>query len=195
MNNSNQLTAAIIAGGKSRRFGSPKALALLGDATLIERALSTARAISETVLLNYGAINLFEDQAVPAVQDIIPDCGPLGGIYTVLRHAATPWVAALPCDLPFLVAEVYGLLFKARRDTRPVAAVSERGTEPLVSIWPKAICEDVEALIQKGIVAMHQALKELQAVEVNIPQQLPDYRREIFFNINRVEDLEQIRNS
>jgi len=88
------LSAAIIAGGKSRRFGSPKALAVLGNSTLIDYAIHTAGAISEEIIISYGEENLFAGKTIPVIPDAIPDCGPLGGIYTVLLHAKTPWVAA-----------------------------------------------------------------------------------------------------
>jgi molybdopterin-guanine dinucleotide biosynthesis protein A len=45
----------------------------------------------------------------------------------------------------------------------------------------------------QGNYKLHFVLKELQAVEVFIPEHLPDYSPEIFFNVNRKEDLEKIR--
>jgi molybdopterin-guanine dinucleotide biosynthesis protein A len=187
------LTAAIIAGGKSRRFGSPKALAILGKQTLIDYAIHTARAISEEIVISYGEDNLFADKSIPVVQDIIPDCGPLGGIYSVLLHAKTSWVAVLPCDLPLLNAQIYEALFAACQKNRPVVALSERGVEPLVSIWPQSLSKTVGKFVRSRELALHKVVHELDAVEVDIPNQLPDYRAEIFLNVNREEDLDRIR--
>lgn len=190
---SHTLTAAIIAGGKSRRFGSPKALAVLRNITLIDYAIHTARAISEEIVISYGEDNLFAGKTIPVIQDLIPGCGPLGGIYTVLLHAKTPWVAALPCDLPLLDSRVYEVLFAARRDDCPVVALSERGVEPLVSIWPQNLAEVLREFIQNGEFTMYKVVRELKAVEVDIPSQLPGYRAEFFLNVNREEDLDRIR--
>lgn len=190
---SRHLTAAIIAGGNSRRFGSPKALAVLGNITLIDYAIQTARAISEEIIINYGEENLFTDKAIPVVQDVLPGCGPLGGIYSVLLHANTPWIAALPCDLPLLNFRVYEVLFAARREHRPAAALSEQGIEPLVSIWPRDLSEPVGEFIRNRKFALHEVVRELKAVEVDIPSMLPNYRAEFFLNVNREEDLDRIR--
>lgn len=190
---SHSITAAIIAGGKSRRFGSPKALAVLGNTTLIDYAIHTAQAISEKIIISYGEENLFAGKIIPVIPDAIPGCGPLGGIYTVLLHAKTPWVAALPCDLPLLNPQIYEVLFAARRKNCPVVALSERGVEPLVSIWPQNFAESLGEFIRKGEFALHKVVRELKALEVDIPSQLPDYHAEYFFNVNREEDLDRIR--
>lgn len=190
---SHTLTAAIIAGGKSRRFGSPKALAALGNINLIDYAIHTARAISEEIVISYGEDNLFAGKAISVVQDVIPGCGPVGGIYTVLLHAKTPWIAVLPCDLPLLNSQVYEALFAARQENCPVVALSEKGLEPLVSIWPQNLAEPLGKFIRNGKLALHKVVRELKAVEVDIPSQLPGYRTEFFLNVNREEDLDRIR--
>jgi molybdopterin-guanine dinucleotide biosynthesis protein A len=190
---SSQLSAAIIAGGKSRRFGSPKALASFGKKLLIDYSIETAKTISHIVMLNYGDAEIFAGRGIPLIQDIFPGCGPLGGIHAVLYHARTEWVAVLPCDLPLLTPRIYGVMFTLRKNDRPVVALSERGIEPLVSIWPKLTERHVKQYINKGNLMLHGVLRELQAIEVYIPQELPDYSPEMFLNVNRIEDLEKIK--
>jgi molybdopterin-guanine dinucleotide biosynthesis protein A len=190
---SSKLTAAIIAGGESRRFGNPKALARLGSRALIDFSIDIARAISETIVLNFAEADIFRGREIPLVKDIFPGCGPLGGIHTVLQHVNTSWVAILPCDLPLLDPRVYRVLFERRKNNRPVVTLSEQGLEPLISIWPVTALFRVEKFIMQGNYKLHFVLKELQAVEVFIPEHLPDYSPEIFFNVNRKEDLEKIR--
>lgn len=187
-----ELTAAIIAGGKSRRFGATKALARLGNEFLVDHALRLAGQISSRVLLNYGETNFYAGKNVPLVADVFPGCGPLGGIYSVLQAAQTPWVAALPCDLPLLPVQVYRILFERRQKDRPTIACSERRLEPLISIWPKTLAGELEAKLRKGEFALQKVIRELQGVEVSMPQELPGYREAFFWNVNRKEDLEQI---
>lgn len=189
---SDELSAAIIAGGKSRRFGAPKALARLGGQSLLDHALRLAGQISSRVLLNYGETDLYAGMNVPLVADVFPGCGPLGGIYSVLQAAQTPLVAVLPCDLPLLPAQVYRLLFVRRQENRPAIARSQRGLEPLVSIWPTTLARELEARLRKGDFALQKAIRELQGVEIPMPEELPGYRGEFFLNVNRKEDLEQI---
>lgn len=189
---SEELTAAIIAGGESRRFGTPKALARLGEETLLDHAFRLAGQISSRLLLSYGGMNIYGDRNVPLVGDVFPGCGPLGGIHSVLQAAQTPFVAVLPCDLPLLPVQVYRILFDRREKDRPVIACSERGLEPLISIWPKALGGALEAKLRKGEFALQKAIRELQGVAISMPQELPGYREAFFWNVNRKEDLEQI---
>jgi molybdopterin-guanine dinucleotide biosynthesis protein A len=84
-------------------------------------------------------------------------------------------------------------MFTLRKNDRPVVALSERGIEPLVSIWPKLTERHVKQYINKGNLMLHGVLRELQAIEVYIPQELPDYSPEMFLNVNRIEDLEKIK--
>ncbi len=189
-----ELTVAIIAGGKSKRFGAQKALAQLAGKRLIDYALTLANNISEEVLLNVNDTNKFVDIAAKIIPDLQPACGPLGGIYTVLQSTKTDWVAILPCDMPLLSGNVYEILFENRRENLPVVAVSHRGVEPLVSIWPKRIAES-EIWVQKfaeNNFALHKTLRQLNACEIDMTKLLTPYQPEIFLNVNYPGDFARV---
>jgi molybdopterin-guanine dinucleotide biosynthesis protein A len=186
------LTAAIIAGGKSRRFGEPKALAKFGGKRMIDYAVDIAKQISPTIFISISEENLFADLGIPVAPDIIPNGGPLGGIYTALTIIKTPWLAVLPCDAPLLSPRIYSILYRRRGKNHPVAAVSENGLEPLVSIWPRSLSAPLKIALGKKQFAIHSVMKELNVVEIFIPEIMPGYRAEMFYNINRREDLEKL---
>jgi molybdopterin-guanine dinucleotide biosynthesis protein A len=130
---------------------------------------------------------------VPVHQDIYPDCGPLGGIYTALYHSNHSRVAILPCDIPLLDPTVHQILLEQMVPDRPIVAVSERGPEPLVSIWPVIPSFAViEKNLKNKYFSIQKTLRELQAVHQNIPACMADYQPEIFMNINYQEDLWQL---
>ena len=76
------VTAFILAGGRSSRMGSDKALLTVGKQTLLERALHTAAAVANTVFIA-GPRDRYA-QYGEVVEDVFPDCGPLGGIHAAL---------------------------------------------------------------------------------------------------------------
>jgi len=192
---SQELTAAIIAGGKSQRFGAPKALARIGGKRLIDYALETAHAISAQVILNAPDIPEFERISdITLLPDSIPHCGPLGGIFTVLTNAETPWVAVLPCDMPLLSPAVYQYLWEHRGKNPVIAAVSHKGVEPLVSIWQKSFTPVLERNLNQKELALHTLLKKTGGALLPLPGKMPGYRKEFFLNVNYREDLQRILN-
>lgn len=185
------ITAAIIAGGKSKRFGSDKALINLAGKRLIDHAVTLALTISPQAMIITSGEQHFSGVQIEQVPDIIPDCGPMGGVYTALEKAQTPWVAILPCDTPLLSPEIYEILWKHRKENSAGVAVAEGKIQSLVSLWPKSLSPDLLQSIQKGELKTHQFLKEHQAVMVSMEENMENYKPEFFFNINYREDLEK----
>lgn len=186
------LTAAILAGGKSLRFGSPKYQARFRSATLLDTIIEIARDISLDIIVISGRNSISLQKNIPVYHDIQPDCGPLGGIYTALLYAENPSVAILPCDMPLMNPAIYKILRKELSPSHPVAAISHRGLEPLVSIWPKQLSiPTIETNLEKRKFSIYQTLAELRAQLVYIPLALKNYKTNFFSNINYENDLHQ----
>ena len=81
------LTAFILAGGKSTRMGTDKAFVDYDGRTLLLRALDLARSVATDVRI-VGSKEKFAAFG-PVVEDIFRDCGPLGGIHAALRASPT----------------------------------------------------------------------------------------------------------
>ncbi len=185
----NRLAAAVIAGGNSRRFGSLKIFADFEGKTLLDHAVALAQKISPEVLLIGELDECSQPAGIPAFPDLIPGCGPLGGIYTALYHSKLPLVASLPCDMPLLTVGIYSFLGRFAEDERPSVAVSHKGLEPLVSIWPKSALPVIQRTLWQKRFSIREALRELNAAEVYLPAPPHNYRPEMFSNINYKEDL------
>jgi len=187
------LTVAIIAGGKSQRFGEPKALAKFGQQTLMDFSLQLAFRLSRRVLVISGDNSYQLPPEVKVYPDLIPGRGPLGGIHTALFYSATPYLATLPCDMPLLNVRVYQMLNDYLKAGQPVVAVSEKGWEPLVALWPREALPIIEAHLLSGQLSLRSVLSDLQVVEVLLPRLLTPYDPDIFFNINTKNDLEKLQ--
>lgn len=187
------VTAALIAGGKSKRFGSPKHNAGYGDKRLIDYAVETALSISPDTII----ISNFKDEIhpykLPIYDDLVRDCGPLGGIFTALHYARGKYVAILPVDMPLLNLKIYRMLYPSCRTEKPVTACSHKGIEPLVSIWPVHMAEELKKQIEIRDFRIYRMLRKLNAVEINFAS-LPGYKHHWFENINYKKDLELLEN-
>ncbi len=189
------LSAVIIAGGKSARFGEHKGLAFLNTRRMINYSLTLAKEIGSPQFLVYGKENYFDQVDIPCYSDIILHCGPIGGIYTALVKAKTNLVATIPCDMPFLTADVYKLLYNNYLDNNPVIAVSENGIESLVAIWPKSFESKLKDAIDKKLYAIYEIIQDDAIPKISIPGLMTDYDEKIFLNINTKEDLAAIQKS
>ncbi|MCF7936215.1 MAG: molybdenum cofactor guanylyltransferase [Synergistales bacterium] len=186
---------AILAGGKSRRFGKPKLQARIEARTFLERSLDLASALSSSscVVVATGAALPVAD--APVLEDLYQDIGPLAGIVTALRASRLPYVCTLPCDMPLLSAAVFETLYAKRVPGQPVVARSPKGLEPLIAIWPAAAAPVVEGCIRRRRLNIRAPLRELGAVVVDLEREMDGYRPELMTNINYPEDLKRLRDT
>ncbi len=192
-NNKLQVTSIIIAGGKSTRFGEPKALSKYKGKMLIEYALVIAKQISNKVVIVYGDYNYFKQLNVTCIPDIFKNCGPISGIYSALKHINSGYIATIPCDTPFLNHSVYNLLIKNIKGNSPVIAKSKTGLEPLVGVWHKSAEETVKQAILLKQYRIIDVLEQLNYKAISV--QTEEFGENIFYNINTKLDLLQIEKS
>lgn len=108
------LSGILLAGGQSRRFGSPKAEAVFDGETLAERAWRLlGDACDERLLVGPGGLD-------------DPGTGPVAAIAAGLRAASHEVAVVVPVDMPLLTVEALHALAAACRD----AAVAQRGPLP-----------------------------------------------------------------
>lgn len=185
-------TAVVLAGGESRRFGQNKAQAVFNGRRLIDHAVSCALALSNRALVISGKQIADLPSSVSQYPDRLSGKGPLGGIHAALYYADTPWVAILPVDMPFLQPRVYRFLASFADRAKVVVAKSEKGLEPMVSLWAKETMSEVNDCLQNNRLSIHRFLRDLPATEVDFPAEYPEYRPEIFANINTRADFERL---
>ncbi len=189
----NDLTAAIIAGGKSTRFGAPKCEVEILGKTLLENAMDIALQVTSRVMVISGERTIPVRDGISVYPDVTPGRGPLGGIYTALLHTTTPYLLTLPCDVPLLPAAVLRQLTRYISSGRPVVAVSHKGLEPLVAVWPREALPTVQQCLETGRLSLREPLHQLQAVEVVLPREMKEsYQPEYFLNINTRADLQML---
>ncbi|NOY58430.1 MAG: molybdenum cofactor guanylyltransferase [Calditrichaeota bacterium] len=183
------MTIAIIAGGKSSRFGDSKLKALYLKRRLIDYAVDLAYSLSPHVMIVGGTTSLPEDLRPPVVHDLTTEIGPLGGIVTALTFGKTDWLAVMPCDAPQLSAKIYQALFDHVDRDVPVVAISKSGMEPLVSLWPRSVLPILKQTIAGCNYALRPLLRRLNATMCDVTK-IAGYSENWFVNINCQHDLQ-----
>ena len=129
----------------------------------------------------------------PVVGDVIPDRGAPGGLHAALHAAATPWVFAAACDMPF-VSEAGVALLSARREGAPAVVPRWGGRfEPLHALWSRACLPVFERALRAGDPSLHELARLAGAVEVEEAEwRLVDPAGRAFENANTPEDVARL---
>lgn len=183
-----QLSAVILAGGKSSRFGTDKTRMELSGRRVLDHLLAVFRDFPFRQLVIVTAKGKEEDR--PEGASILSDdqegLGPIGGITTALRHLRTGILIAA-CDMPFISRSVIAwLLDQYDADVDAIIPKHAQGIEPLFAIYRTSALATLEAEIQSGRYALHLALDHVRARFVDVPAEF-SFERE-FSNINTPED-------
>ena len=188
-----EVTGVLLAGGKSRRMGEDKRYLVVGEQTLLERGLGVLRSMFHEVLVVIAQDSAPLDIDARVVRDLVPDCGSLGGIYTGLTQATTPYIFAVACDMPFLNQAVI-TQFTNRRDTADIvmARLATR-LHPMHALYGKGCLSAMEQMIvarQLKIqeLVSHASLRVQYVTEADLLSIDPSWRS--FHNVNTPEDLE-----
>jgi len=188
-----EVTGVLLAGGKSRRMGEDKRYLVVGEQTLLERGLGVLRSMFHEVLVVIAQDSAPLDIDARVVRDLVPDCGSLGGIYTGLTQATTPYIFAVACDMPFLNQAVI-TQFTNRRDTADIvmARLATR-LHPMHALYGKGCLPAMDQMIvarQLKIQALvsHASLRVQYVTEADLLSIDPSWRS--FHNVNTPEDLE-----
>jgi molybdopterin-guanine dinucleotide biosynthesis protein A len=151
------LSAFVLAGGRSSRMGSDKAFIELEGRTLLARALDLLRVITPEVSLVGPADKFAAYGAV--IEDVFVGCGPLAGIHAALSASMTELNLMLAVDLPFVPQSLLRFIVEQARASdmlvtvpriaggfQPLCAVYRRGFAPLAETALKAGNNKIDAL-------------------------------------------------
>lgn len=161
------VTGVLLVGGASRRFGSPKALARIGDETLAERSYRIlGEAFDRVIVVGKTADRL--PLPFPVLDDGSRLRAPIVGVAAGLRLASTELCVFLPTDMPWMTAE---LLVELARGAEGVDVVVPQ-TGPLPGAYRRTALAMLERRITAGELALHRALAELETRTVHAPLEL-----------------------
>ncbi|MET0395592.1 MAG: molybdenum cofactor guanylyltransferase [Longimicrobiaceae bacterium] len=188
--------AAVLAGGESRRFGAPKALARVGGARVVDRVVEAARgAVGETVLVA-NRPEMFGGTGLRVRPDVVAGAGALGGVHAALRWAAEEGrtgALCVACDLPFLPSGLLRALVERGTAGDVDAVVPEstgrRGVEPLCAFYSVGCLAEAERMLEAGERRLVDLLARVRTARVPLDEVRRWGAPEIMFlNVNTPAD-------
>lgn len=187
---------AILAGGRSSRFGGPKGLAAIGGVRLVDRAAAALREAADDLLLVANPPDAADWlPGVACAADRIVGAGALGGIHAALAEAHAP-VLVLAWDMPWPSASLLRALREAGERAGPgcfgVVPDGPHGPEPLCAWYAPAMRVGIEAMLARGE-RRAQAIADVPGVirvDAGTVARYGDPAR-LFANVNTLADLER----
>jgi molybdopterin-guanine dinucleotide biosynthesis protein A len=191
------VSAAILAGGRARRYGgADKASLSIGRARIIDRQLAALSPVANDIRIVANDAERYAGLGVRVIPDAIAGAGPLGGIYSALIDARHDAVIVLACDLPFVTTALLERLVVERGSGEEIDAVmprSTRGLEPLCAVYDRRCADVARSRIDRGLLQVAGIVEDLRVRELG-PETLAAYDAgALFTNVNTPHDHECAR--
>lgn len=184
----------ILAGGASRRFGEPKALADWNGRPMIEtvRAALDGR-VGETLVVakDLEPLRFLERLGARLVADRFSGRHALGGVFSGLLEAAGTHAFVCACDMPLLSPEVVTGLWRRRGAWQAVVPVWRGVPQVLCSLVRRDAAEALGRRIEEGRLGVNDGFGALSTLRVDGAELDPTGRS--FFDIDTREDFRAAR--
>lgn len=159
-------TLLILAGGQSRRMGTPKARLDIHGRTLVEWIVERLGPVFAETLVSAN-----EDAVVPArlrvVRDLHIGAGPLAGIEAGLAATAHAAVLAVACDMPLVTPDIADRLLAALGEHDAAVPTVGGRPEPACAVYATASAPAIAAALGRGERRVAAVLEELDVAWVD----------------------------
>ena len=187
------VSAFILAGGRSSRMGSDKALLPLDNQTLLQHTLRTASdALGNARIV--GPRNAYA-QFGDVVEDIYPGCGPLGGIHAALSAANTDLNLMLSVDMPLMTPQFLKWLAGQAGAAQEMIIVPDAagGPQPLCAIYRRSVLPAVEQALKNGDYKIGRLFSQVPTRVIKEQEIVAaGFSAIIFQNVNTPEEYDRL---
>jgi molybdopterin-guanine dinucleotide biosynthesis protein A len=190
-----EISGIILAGGKSQRMGEDKAFIKISEKPIIERITELFQKVFKETLIVTLRKDSYLYLNVGVYEDVFPERGALGGLYTGLFRSNFFNAFAVACDMPFLNKDVINYLCQQADGYDVVVPRTEDGLQPLHALYSKKCLGPIETVLteEKTRIVDLYPLVRVRMVESREFVSL-DPEIQSFVNINTPEELNRLKN-
>ena len=180
-----------MAGGKSSRMGKDKGLIALNGQPMIQYIINVLKSMKlDTIIISNNSN--YRQFGIPVFQDIVPNKGPIGGIYTALSHSTTEKNLILSCDTPFISVSLLNDLINAAQNKNITIAEFEGREHPLIGVYDKNCRATYKSCLNRNELKLQNANKTLDVSVVSFTNH-PKVEARMFSNLNTQEELKRLK--
>lgn len=182
-------SAIVLAGGKSRRMGRPKALLDFGGEPLVVHLVRKLGRLFDEIVVVSAPEQELPGMPVILVRDEIAYQGPVGGIYYGLRATSGTASFVTSCDVPFLNPALVRCLVDRSTDCDVVVPRWEGRLQPLHAVYRKSVLPFMERQLEEGRLRPVYLYDKVRTCEIEEGEiQTVDPGGGSFINMNTPED-------
>ncbi len=179
----------VLAGGKSRRMGQDKSELTLKGQSFLEIQVNKLTSLKAKDIIISGKLSPIK--YTHCIMDHVPDCGPLGGLYSCFLESKCKYALILSVDVPLISVATLGALLTAHVNSGLEATILSHGDkiEPLLAVYNTDTTELLKKLIDKRDLSIRSFIKKLN-------HQMFDFKGDEIelLNCNYPDEYNQIKN-
>lgn len=191
----NNVLPVILAGGKSRRFGADKAVAKLGDKSLIDYTINKLEPkFAEILVITNNPMQVSKNNIFFIKDTMAGQLGPLVGILSAMEWVKNndknyEWIISFPCDTPFFEEKIIDKVINSQKssDKKLLFLKSGNKRHNIFGLWSIELMEQLRNDINQGARKVEDWANKIgtEIVEINSESD------KSFLNINTKLDLEE----
>lgn len=185
------ITGIILAGGKSTRMGEDKGLIVYNKQPFIQHVINALEPIVSEIIIvsNNPEHDVFAEKRV---EDLIPNSGPIAGLYTGLYYSKTEENLVLSCDIPLISTSVLNALINASDKTiNCVQIESNNKAMPLIALYKKQCKDTCFTLLEQGERRLKALTRQLKTKTIVLDKALAIHTT----NVNTPIELKEINHA
>ncbi|MEW8959661.1 molybdenum cofactor guanylyltransferase [Neomoorella humiferrea] len=183
----------VLAGGKSTRMGTNKALLPLGQVSMLARVVAALRPLFSEIIVVTNTPELYQDLGTRLVTDVIPGRGPLSGFHAGLMYSPYRYNFIVACDMPFIDPGFISHLIKQAEGYDVVVPRLGEYLQPLHAVYSRECLKAVEECLREGQYKAFAFYPKVKVRYVDIDRLQGIDPERVFFNINTPKDLARAR--
>lgn len=191
-----EATGIILAGGRSSRMGTNKALLEINGKTVIENIVNELQPIVNNIIIVNNSFEDYQFLKLPMVKDSWTGMGPLAGIQAGLAASETEKNLIVACDMPFVSSQLGGILLRELTEFQAVVPEISGQLHPLFAAYRKEVQGEAEKALEQNQLRIRSIFRNIHVriMDNNELMNLGFHMKESdFFNMNHPEEYEQAK--
>ena len=171
-------------------MGQNKALIEIDGTPIIRRTYDLFRGLFQEIIIVTSQKEAFIGFDSRIFEDLIPDKGALGGLYTGIFFSSFQYSFCVACDMPFIKKSLVQYLLGNMNGEDVIIPRTKDGLQPLHAIYSKNCLAPIKRIIEEG---KYRIMDFYKLVKVRVIDERDflslDPLRESFINVNTLEEL------